>query len=395
MDQEQQRRDLSTETNFKPNTALVLTGGGARTAYQVGVVRAVAELCRPELRSPFAIITGTSAGAINAASLAASAPNLPAGAARLAGIWRQLRVDQVYRTDPWTVYGTGLHWFAAVALGGLGPRNPRSLLDNDPLRALLRRRLNFSRVSANLVSGHLKALGIVASGYFNGRSVCFYESVDHIRPWNRARRQGRPSELGLEHVMASCALPLLFPAVRLGNEFFGDGAMRDVAPLSAGIHLGADRLLVIGTRNDDPIEEAGMEPSHYPSLGDIGGYVLDTLFMESLRADRERLERLNELVEALPHSPVLEDGRALRHVGLQMVLPSRDLRELAEQHRHRFPATVRRVLRGLGADARSGRLSSYLLFDGRYCRELMHLGYADAMDQRDRLRRFLLVDPDR
>jgi len=386
---------LNTSTNIKPNTGLVLTGGGARTAYQVGVVRAVAEMCRPEVRTPFPVITGTSAGAINAGSLAASAPNLAAGAARLAGIWRQLRVDRVFRTDPWTVYRTGAHWFAALLLGGLGPGNPRSLLDNDPLRGLLRRRLDFSRVSANLVSGHLRALGIVASGYFNGRSVCFYESLDHIHPWNRARRQGRPSELGIEHIMASCALPVLFPAVRLGNEFFGDGAMRDVAPLSAAIHLGADRLLVIGTRNDEPIEEPGIEPSHYPSLGDIGGYVLDTLFMESLRADRERLERLNELVEVVAEAPVLEDGRALRQVDLQMVLPSRDLREIAERHAHRFPATVRRVMRGIGADPRSGRLTSYLLFDGRYCRELMQLGYADAMDQAPSLKRFLLVDPER
>lgn len=353
--------------------ALVLPGGGARGAYQVGVLKALGEHFRGP-GNPFPIITGTSAGAINAASLASHAHEWPAGIERLEYFWRNLHCHQVYRTGWLYILAGGLRWLAAMTLGGLGSANPRFLLDTAPLVHLLGEAIDFDGIERSITAGALHAAAVTASGYISSRAVSFFQGSESIAEWERTRRLGRRTRLGVEHLMASSALPLLFPARRVGNEYYGDGGLRQTAPLSPAIHLGADRLLVIGTRDDlpDPEPEAAMV---YPTLGDIGGYLLDVIFMDHLNADVERLTRINNTL-----SHVTETERAatgLRTIRTHVIRPSEDLRAVANQYRERIPASVKFLLRGVGA-AGPGRLPSYLLFEPEFLGALIDLGYADG-----------------
>ena len=362
---------------------LVLTGGGARTAYQVGVLLAVSDWLGRPRRSPFAVITGTSAGAINASVLAAHAGSFGRGLEYLAGVWRGLQVGDIYRCDRRALYGRAVHWLVALLRGGLGQHNPRALLDCQPLRALLERHVNFARIGLHIERGLLDAVAITASGYGSGRGVTFYQAAGHPPPWQRERALSRPVELTLDHVMASVAIPLLFEAVRIDDDWYGDGAMRDHTPLSAAINLGAQRLLVIGTRNSDPVPLP--QPPPYPQLGKIAGYVLDSLFMDGIGPNLDRVQRLNELVRLSEAQPPVGPGRRLRHIDACVINPSLDLRTIAARHTQRFPAPVRRLFRGIGAFGELSPLPSYLLFDGAFCRELMDLGYADARRRKNEI----------
>ncbi|HEX2795539.1 MAG TPA: patatin-like phospholipase family protein [Immundisolibacter sp.] len=372
-----------TRPRVAAGVGLVLTGGGARTAYQVGVLLAVSDWLGRPRRSPFAVITGTSAGAINASVLAARAGSFGRGLEYLAGVWRGLQVGDIYRSDRRALYGRAVHWLAALLRGGLGQHNPRALLDCQPLRALLERHVNFARIDLHLRRGLLDAVAITASGYGSGRGVTFYQAAGHPPPWQRERALSRPAELTLDHVMASVAIPLLFEAVRIDDDWYGDGAMRDHTPLSAAINLGAQRLLVIGTRNSDPVPLP--RPPPYPQLGKIAGYVLDSLFMDGLGPNLDRVQRLNELVRLSKAQPPVNAGRRLRHIDACVINPSLDLRTLAARHTQGFPGPVRRLFRGIGAFGELSPLPSYLLFDGAFCRELMDLGYADAQRQKSEI----------
>lgn len=374
-----------------PGLGLVLTGGGARTAYQVGVLLAVSDWLGRPRRSPFAVITGTSAGAINASVLAAHAGSFRRGLEHLAGVWRGLEVGDIYRCDRRALYGRALHWLVALIRGGLGRNNPRALLDYQPLRALLERHVNFARIDLHLRRGLLDAVAITASGYGSGRGVTFYQATGDRPPWQCERTLSRPADLALDHVMASVAIPLLFEAVRINDDWYGDGAMRDHTPLSAAINLGAQRLLVISTRNSDPVELPQQPP--YPQLGKIAGYVLDSLFMDGIGPNLERVQRLNEVVRLNEAQPPLRAGRQLRRIDACVINPSLDLRRMAARHTDRFPAPVRRLFRGIGAFGELSPLPSYLLFDGAFCRELMELGYADAHLQKDDIMAVLTGGP--
>jgi NTE family protein len=371
-----------------PGLGLVLTGGGARTAYQVGALLAISDWLGRPRRSPFTVITGTSAGAINATALAARAGNFARGLEGLAGVWHNLRVGDVFRCDRRAIYGRAVHWLWALLRGGLGSHNPRALLDCRPLRALLERHVNLSRIDLNLTRGALDAVGLTASGYASGRGVTFYQAAGHLPPWSRERMLSRPVELTLDHVMASVAIPLLFEAVRIDDDWYGDGSMRDHTPLSTAISLGAERLLVLSTRNSDAVPLP--QPPPYPTLGKIAGYVLDSLFMDGVGPNLERLQSLNELVQRAGAQPPRRFGRPLRHVDACVLAPSADLRVLAMRHSGRFPRPVRRLLRGLGAFGELSPLPSFLLFDGAFCSDLMDLGYADAEQRRDTIMATLL-----
>ena len=377
-----------TRPRVAAGVGLVLTGGGARTAYQVGVLLAVSDWLGRPRRTPFAIITGTSAGAINASVLAARASSFGRGLEHLAGVWRGLQVGDIYRCDRRALYGRAVHWLAALLRGGLGRHNPRALLDCQPLRALLERHVNFARIDLQLRRGLLDAVAITASGYGSGRGVSFYQAAAKPPPWQRERMLSRPAELTLDHVMASVAIPLLFEAVRIDDDWYGDGAMRDHTPLSAAINLGAQRLLVISTRNSDPVPLP--QPPPYPQLGKIAGYVLDSLFMDGIGPNLDRVKRLNELARLGEAQPAARAGRRLRHIDACVVNPSLDLRRIAARHTQRFPAPVRRLFRGIGAFGELSPLPSYLLFDGAFCRELMDLGYADAQRQKDEIMAVLM-----
>jgi NTE family protein len=375
-------------------TALVLAGGGARAAYQVGVLQAIAELLPEPSVNPFPVICGTSAGAINALALASNASDFANGIQRLNQVWSHFRCNQVYRSDWPGVVAQALRWTGANLLG-IGRRSPTSLLDNRPLRHLLEKHLHFGRIEGALNSGHLRAVSVSAFGYQSAESVCFYQGHERIKPWNRHRRVGIQTQLGIDHMMASAAIPLLFTPVRLGREWFGDGAVRQRAPISPALHLGADRVLVIGL-SDNLAEsvETGRRPRKVasalpPTLAQMGGHLLNSTFVDNLESDLELLERMNRLASFMPEE-ARQHGKGLLPVEVMIIAPSEPLDLIAARHRRLLPRSLRTFLRGSGATrASGGSVLSYLLFEAEYCQELITLGRRDAMAKREELQRFL------
>ena len=368
---------------------LVLPGGGARAAYQVGVLRAIADLLPARAINPFPVITGTSAGAVNATALAVHADRFRVAVGNLERVWRNFQVEQVFRADTSSMIRSGLHWLIAMMSGGWLLPPPKSLFDNTPLRELLKEQFDFTRVRKSIEAGQLDALSIAAAGYITARSVSFYESKPGSVPWARLRRVGEPAQLSLDHLMASVAVPFLFPPVLMGQEYYGDGAMRQASPFSSAIHLGAERLLVVGTRNESHV--AIPQPPVCPTFGQIFGYMLDALFSDGLYADLERLTQINHIVERVgPLASVGENSVQLNRIDILVIMPSRDLSEIARHHTASLPRALRVLLRTMGAlNAGGGQLMSYLLFQDSYTRELIALGYQDAMKRSDDLLAFL------
>ena len=371
----------------KPVTGLILPGGGARNAYQAGVLKAIGDMLPEDVENPFPVICGSSSGALNAVLLASSATRFREGVDRLYGIWANFHVGKVFRTDAWTAFRSGVRWLTSFALAGFGKSQPRSILDNSPLRHMLESHIRFARIQQALDTGALRAVSVTASGYTSGMSLTFYQGLKEIMPWKRTRRVGQPTELTLNHLMASSAIPVLFPAVKLRNEYFGDGSMRQTAPLSPALHMGANRLLIIGVRGpgvDRPSEDGRDVP--YPSFGYISGYIFDTLFMDSLDADIERMRRINHTITETRDKRVEYKDTALRQIDYLVISPSRDIREIVARYVDNFPRSLRILLKGIGAVAREGRpLMSYLMFDAPYCKELMELGYEDGMAAREQI----------
>lgn len=371
-------------------TALVLPGGGARGAFQVGVLKAIAELLPRRTPNPFPIISGTSAGAVNSIVLGTRAHNLRTAVAELDRVWANFRCHHVYKTDHLTMLKSSLRWMASLVLGGWLVGMPTSLLDNTPLRELLKRNVHFPRVRDAIEAGHLDALAITAAGYGSARSTTFFEARPDRSGWERTRRVGVNTDLGLDHLMASIAVPYVFPPARIGNEYFGDGAMRQATPLSPALHLGADRILVIGIRDETGGLEidAGSSP---PSFAQIAGYMLDTLFMDGLYTDLERITRINELLDVLPEQTLWIGDREMRAIDTMLIVPSQDLRMIAEKHRAELPFAIRALLRSVGGKTPGeNKLLSFLLFEQAYTRELIKLGYEDAMRVKDELRDFVI-----
>jgi len=366
-------------------TALVLPGGGARSAYQVGVLKAICEI-RECKSNPFPLMCGVSAGAINAAALASRAHEFELGVSRLEQFWGSMSCDRIYRTDGWTVLHNGLRWMFSLALGGRLVKNPSSLLDNQPLREFLQAHLQLAEIQTAIDSGSLRALAITASGYRSASAVSFFQGESHLAAWQSSRREGRPARIGIEHLLASSALPLIFPAEKIATEYFGDGGMRMLTPLSPAINLGATKVLVIGTRDEHP-DPSPSEDMPYPSLGEIGGYLLDCIFMDTLTADLQRLERNNLVISRIPAEQM--GDMALRKVESLVIRPSRDLRDLTREHMDEIPSSVRLLLRSLGGWGKDWRLASYLLFGAGYCQALMALGYKDGKQQSEALKSFL------
>ena len=371
----------------RPRIALVLPGGGARSAYQAGVLKAISGWCRPGGPPPFSILCGTSAGAINAAVIGAGAGDFRHAAAELDRVWSGFRVGQVFRSGTADMLRAGLHLLLALVSGGWLLAVPKALFDNTPLRRLLAREIDFARLSHAISSGVIDAIAVTTTGLGDGESVTFVQSGGPFKPWNRAGRRGLAADISLDHLMASSAIPILFAAVPIGRLYFGDGAMRQAMPLAPAIHLGADRIFVIGSRSEhrDP-----PQADDAPDIGEMLGFMLDTLFMEGLHADLERVERTNGLLDHLQGCP---PPAGLRRVQTLLMLPRSDPREIAIAQRAAMPRTLRALLRTLGvAGERGGRLMSYLMFEGPYTRELIRLGERDAEARRGEISAFLGLD---
>lgn len=436
--------------NKTPLTALVLSGGGARAAYQVGVLRAIADLrheaashasafsssapassaglrthpatarhadidagprafatgqppvarrARESADNPFDIIVGTSAGAINSAALACRADRFGQAVDMLCDVWANFSAEQVYRADSLGVIRNGARWVTMLSLGWALARwrrfRPRSLLDNEPLSELLQRLVPMHRIPTMLERGHLHALAITASSYGTGEHVTFYDAREPIEPWARSQRQAVATHLAHDHLLASSAIPFIFPATSLaqnGHEaWFGDGSMRQTAPLAPAIHLGAERMLVIGAgRMHEPVLERPPE-QRYPSVAHIAGHALSNIFLDALAVDIERMARINHTLSLVPRDGLA--NTALRPIDFLVIAPSERLDDIAARHLDALPRPVRALLRGAGVGkagprAQGAALASYLLFEAPYTRELMALGERDTHARADEVRRF-------
>jgi NTE family protein len=357
---------------FHGTPGLVLPGGGARAAYQVGVLKAIAALMSRE-QLPFPVIAGISAGSINAAAIAQHAEDFDGSVMRLEQLWSSMHVADIFEAE-------------LTRLQSLFTRaqRPLALFDNAPLAALIRRELNTDALTASINSGKLRGLAVTASNYNTGEATTFVQAHARVDGWHDHRRNCVLTAIGPEHLLASSALPMLFPAQRIGDAFYIDGSLRMTAPLAPVINLGADRILVIGVRN-----EARPSKPHRvgaPGLGEVGGYTLESLFAEHLNADLEHMRQLNGLLELIPAHRRRASGR--RRIDVMVIRPSQDVRLIAARFLTRLPRSIRLVLRTIGGWGSEWRLPSYLLFEAPFTQALIELGYRDGLKQRPQLEAF-------
>ena len=379
---------ISSSKCNRPKVGLVLSGGGARGAYQAGVIKGISDICREAgIEQPFPIITGVSAGAINAAYLASQADDFSLGADKMVAMWRRLTADQVFRTDALSAGRSGLKFMTDALLGAFYRKKfARSLLDTAPLRKLLDATIPFEKIDQNLKAGHLSALGITAMNYSNSTSIAFVQSENEFPMWERSRRRSEKAWISSDHVMASAALPLFFPPVLVGDEHFGDGTLRNTAPLSPAIHLGADRLLVVSVRRPDGLTPPPIQAIE-PSVARVAGVVLNAVLLDAIDVDMERMSRINQTISYVPENT--RTSVSLKKVDYLWLRPSLDIGNLAGDLFDRLPSVIKYLVGGLGSSREASEMTSYLLFDPDFCGLLVETGIQDVMSSRDEILKFL------
>ncbi|GGO72144.1 patatin-like phospholipase family protein [Bowmanella pacifica] len=368
--------------------ALLLTGGGARAAYQIGVLKAITSLLPRNHSLPFPIICGTSAGAINATALACFASCYHLGVRKLEWVWKNFHPQQVYQSDMLPLFGYLAGNQLQMLRTATNGNRPSSLLNNQPLRQLLKKTLDFERIDRNLLTGHLKAISITASSFSSNDSISFFQGIPELSPWQRSKRQGVKTQLNVEHLMASSAIPLVFPPVKIEEQYFGDGSIHQLSPLSSPIHLGAEKILIIGVEQPKPDRRHQLQD--YPSSAMIAGHLLDTIFADTLHSDLERLYRINHTLSLLNDKQ--RKATHLKPVECLVINPGANINELASEHYRRLPYGIRTLMRIMGAkpDSQSSLLS-YLMFEGHFCQAVMDQGLKDGLQRLDEIRAFLEI----
>ncbi len=368
----------------EPRTGLILSGGGSRAAYQIGVLRAIAEVLPKHQPNPFHVIAGTSAGALNAASLASHAWRFSTAVRSLEYVWNNLQSDHIY--DPQS--GNLLSSASGVLLSMLGTTKtndqPVALFDNQPLGKLLSRVIRFDRIQHNIDVGLLDAISVTCSAFGTGESVSFYQAMRGFDDWTGPHRIGRRARINLDHLMASSAIPLIFPAVKIGNQYYGDGAIRQLAPTSTALKLGARKLLVIGVsgnRTKSPLEDDMDEP---PSMLQMIGHILNSAFVDTLENDLEFLRHMNDVLPLVSKQDKRSVNQHLHEIELLEISPSKELNLLANDYADELPKPLSRYIKPGG----SGTILSLILFEKGFCRALMQLGYKDAMEKEQEIKAF-------
>lgn len=376
--------------NLDSKYAVILTGGGARAAYQVGVLKAISDVL-PDNWNPFRIICGTSAGAINAVALAGSGDHFEQSVQSTEQIWRSLHVDHVFRADLWGIVKCLSHWARALVRGGIEGDHPVSLLDNSPLGELLAREISFERLTRAIEHNYIEAVSITACGYNSGDSVSFFQGASHLKGWRRVKRVGTPCQLDLCHVLASAAIPTIFAPVRINREYFGDGAIRQLSPMSPALHLGANHILVVGVSANSTTATQRKVMEGPPTIAQIVGHLFNSIFLDSLEADVEHMHRVNALLNGTHHTEGHEKDspHVLRPIKTLTIAPSQPIDLLATKHIADLPKNVRRLFGAVGAGPQGGgSMASYLLFEGAFCGELIDLGYQDGLAQAEAILAF-------
>lgn len=375
------------------DVGLVLTGGGARGAYQVGAILALSEIM-PDVPTPFRVLTGVSSGAINIMPLGAAADDFRRGAQRLFELWSQLTPERVYRTDPPKLAQLGIRWLKDLTMGGaLGTSRANHLLDTSPLRELLKRELDCSQLSKHIAEGRLRGVAVSATNYLTGNTVTFFDGAPHIEPWVRGGRIAVREAITADHVLASASIPVFFPPVRIGGKVYGDGQIRMTTPLGPAIHLGAQKIVAIALRYRRTGEQTlamnlELEQRHV-SIAQIAGVVLNSVFLDSLDNDLERMQRINRTISLFSAEQRERSPDLLRRILALVLRPSQDLGRLAADQYDKFPAMLRHLLRGIGAIGESGwDLLSYVAFEPDYIRQLIDLGHRDTMARRREIEDF-------
>jgi NTE family protein len=376
---------------------LVMTGGGARGAYQAGVLKRIGEIRRVQTNgNPFPIIGGSSAGAINGSALAVGSDDFALATKILAHLWSSLRPTDIFRCDVLSQARNSLTWMLDLSFGAvLGGGNARSLLDATPLRHFLGRHLRCDRIHDNIKRGHLYALAISATNYNSGKSYLFIQGMKGHPMWNRSRRVTLSTKITVEHICASAAIPLVFQPVRLktarGTAFFGDGCVRLQQPLSPIIRLGANKVFAIGARCENLEHQEETIDQREPSLAQVMGVLFNVMFLDHLATDVEHLDRLNRLLDSGQIGQIgIEGCERMRPLKTFLVTPSVDLSELAGQHQKNMPYLIQYFISSLGRDAAScSDLMSYLLFTSKYTSALIDIGYNDASKRIDEIESFL------